>query len=55
MRKILLSALLSAGLMLACFVVTKTTGVMPKPLAALSILCYTISFIHAMFKAKNMR
>ena len=55
MRKILLSSLLSAGLMLACFVVTKATSVMPKPLAALSILCYTIGFIHAMFKAKNMR
>ena len=37
------------------FVVDKTTGVMPKPLAALSILSYTIGFIHAMFKAKNMR
>lgn len=55
MRKVLLSAIFSAGLMLACFVVTKVTGVMPKPLAALSILCYTIGFIHAMFKAKNMR
>ena len=55
MRKVLLSALLSAGLMLACFVVTKLTGVMPKPLAAISILCYTIGFIHAMFKAKNMK
>lgn len=55
MRRVLLSAVFSAGLMLACFVVTKTTGVMPKPLAALSILCYTFGFIHAMFKAKNMR
>ncbi len=55
MRKVLLSALLSAGLMLACFVVTKLTGVMPKPLAAISILCYTIGFIYAMCKAKNMR
>ena len=55
MRKVLLCALLSAGLMLACFVVTKTTGVMPRPLAALSILSYTIGFIHAMFQAKNMR
>ena len=55
MRKVLLSALLSAGLMLACFVVTKFTGVMPKPLAAISILCYTIGFIFAMVKAKNMR
>ena len=53
MRKVLLSALLSAGLMLACFVVTKATGVMPKPLAALSILCYTGVFIYAMFQAKN--
>ena len=55
MRKVLLSALLSAGLMLACFVVTKATGVMPKPLAAISILCYTIGFIVAMFKARNMK
>lgn len=55
MRKVLLSAVFSAGLMLACFVVTKATGVMPKPLAALSILCYTFGFIHAMFQAKNMR
>ena len=55
MRKVLLSAIFSAGLMLACFVVTKTTGVMPKPLAALSILCYTIGFIHAMLKTKKMR
>lgn len=54
MRKILLSALFSGGLMLACFVVTKATGVMPKPLAALSILCYTGTFIYAMFQAKNM-
>ena len=55
MRKVLLSAIFSAGLMLACFFVTKATGVMPKPLAALSILCYTFGFIHAMVKAKNMR
>ena len=55
MRKVLLSALLSAGLMLACFVVTKATGVMPKPLAAISILCYTFGFIFAMFKARNMK
>ena len=54
MRKVLLSAFLSAGLMLACFAVTKFTGVMPKPLAALSILCYTIGFISAMFKARKM-
>ena len=53
MRKILLSAIFSAGLMLACFAVTKLTGVMPKPLAALSILCYTGTFIYAMFQAKN--
>ena len=55
MRKVLLSALLSAGLMLACFVVTKATGVMPKPLAAISILAYTIGFIYAMIQAKNMK
>lgn len=55
MRKVLLSAIFSAGLMLACFVVTKATGVMPKPLAALSILCYTFSFIYAMFQAKNVQ
>ena len=55
MRKVLLSSLLSAGLMLACFVVTKATGVMPKPLAAISILSYTIGFIHAMCKARNMK
>lgn len=55
MRKVLLSAIFSAGLMLACFAVTKATGVMPKPLAALSILCYTFGFLHAMIKAKNMR
>ena len=55
MRKVLLSALLSAGLMLACFIVTKLTGVMPKPLAAISILAYTIGFIFAMVKAKNMK
>ena len=54
MRKVLLSAIFSAGLMLACFVVEKATGVMPKPLAAISILCYTGTFIYAMFKAKNM-
>ncbi|MBQ2880531.1 MAG: hypothetical protein IJE27_07540 [Anaerotignum sp.] len=54
MRKVLLSAIFSAGLMLACFVVTKATGVMPKPLAAISILCYTIGFIHAMFQARKM-
>ena len=54
MRKVLLSAIFSAGLMLACFAVTKATGVMPRPLAAISILCYTGTFIYAMFKAKNM-
>ena len=54
MRKVLLSAIFSAGLMLACFVVTKATGVMPKPLAAISILCYTGGFIYAVIKAKNM-
>lgn len=55
MRKVLLSSIFSAGLMLACFAVEKATGVMPKPLAALSILCYTIGFIYAMFQAKNIR
>lgn len=54
MRKVLLSSIFSAGLMLACFVVTKTTGVMPKPLAAISILCYTFGFIYAMFQVKKM-
>ena len=54
MRKVLLCALFSAGLMLACFVVKTATGVMPKPLAALSILCYTIGFIHAMFQARKL-
>ncbi|MBQ3568716.1 MAG: hypothetical protein IJA25_07275 [Anaerotignum sp.] len=54
MRKVLLSSLLSAGLMLACFAVKMATGVMPKPLAAISILCYTIGFIHAMFRARKM-
>lgn len=54
LRKILLSTIFSAGLMLACFVVTKATGVMPKPLAVLSILCYTIGFISSMFKLKKI-
>ncbi len=55
LRKVLLSALGSALLMLVCFIVKLATGTMFRPLAALSILCYTIGFMYAMFQAKNIR
>lgn len=54
MRRVLLAALFSGGLMLACFVVTKTTGVMPKPLAAISIAVYAIGLIAALLKLKDL-
>ncbi len=54
LRKVLLSALGSALLMLICFILKMATGAMLKPLAALSILCYTIGFMYAMLKAKNI-
>lgn len=53
-RKVLLAAIFSAGLMMACFVVTKATGVMPKPLAAISIAVYGVGLILAMLKLKDL-
>lgn len=53
LRKIFLTSAASAGLMAVCFVMTKVTGTMPKPVAALSILCYAAGFIGAMFQLKN--
>ena len=54
LRIICLSALVSAVLMLAAFLFSKLTGRLPAPLAALSILCYTVGFISAMLKFKNL-
>lgn len=54
MRKVCLAAAASAMAMLFCFTVSTATGTLCKPLAALSILLYTIGFIGAMFKLKTM-
>ena len=53
LRKIFLTSAASAVLMVVCFMITKVTGTMPKPVAALSILCYAAGFIGAMFQLKN--
>lgn len=53
LRIVFLASAASAVVMLLCFVITQVTGTMPKPLAALSILLYSIGFISAMFKMKN--
>lgn len=53
LRKIFLTSAASAVLMAVCFIMTKMTGTMPKPVAALSILCYAAGFIGAMFQLKN--
>ena len=53
LRKIFLTSAASAVLMAVCFMITKVTGTMPKPVAALSILCYAAGFIGAMFQLKN--
>ncbi len=53
LRLVCLTAAASAILMLLSFVLFKLTGSLPKPLAALSILCYTAGFIAAMLKLKN--
>ncbi len=54
LRIICLSASASAVIMLIPFLVSKFTGTMLSPVAALSILCYTIGFITAMLKLKHM-
>lgn len=53
LRKIFLTSAASAVLMVVCFMITKVTGTMPKPVAALSILCYAAGFIGAIFQLKN--
>ena len=53
LRKIFLTSAASAVLMAVCFMITKVTGTMPKPVAALSILCYAAGFIGAIFQLKN--
>lgn len=53
LRLVCLSSAASAILMLLSFILFQLTGSLPKPLAALSILCYTIGFIAAMLKLKN--
>ena len=53
LRKVFLTSAASAVLMTVCFLMTKVTGTMPKPVAALSILCYAAGFIGAMFQLKN--
>lgn len=53
LRKVFLTSAASAVLMAVCFMMTKVTGTMPKPVAALSILCYAAGFIGAMFQLKN--
>lgn len=54
LRKVCLAAAASAAAMLLCLIVSQATGVLCKPLAALSILLYTLGFIGAMFKLKNL-
>lgn len=53
LRIVFLASAASAAVMLICFIITQITGTMPKPVAALSILLYSIGFISAMFKMKN--
>lgn len=53
LRKVFLTSVVSTVLMAICFVITKATGTMPKPVAALSIICYGAGFIAAMFQLKN--
>jgi len=53
LRLVCLAAAASAILMLLSFVLFQLTGSLPKPLAVLSILCYTVGFIAAMLKLKN--
>lgn len=53
LRKVFLTSVASAVFMAVCFLMTKITGTMPKPVAALSILCYGAGFIAAMFQLKN--
>ncbi len=54
LRIVFLSSAASATIMLLCFLLTKISGTMPKPIAALSILCYTIGFIAAMLKLNKL-
>ena len=55
LRIVFLASAASAALMLVCFLLTKAGGAMPKPVAALSILCYTIGFISAMLKLNRLK
>lgn len=54
LRKVCLTAAASAVVMLLCLILTQMTETICKPLAVLSILLYTIGFIGAMFKLKNL-
>lgn len=54
MRIVLLTACVSAFLMLVCFLLSKIFGFMPKPVAALSILCYSAGFICAMCRLRRI-
>lgn len=54
LRILCLTSAASALLMLIAFVLSKLTGTLPTPIAALSILCYTGGFIFSMLKLKKL-
>ena len=54
LRILCLASAVSAILMLIPFILSKLTGAFPTPVAALSILCYTVGFIFAMLKLKKL-
>lgn len=54
-RKICIISALSAILMMICFINYKMTGELNRPMAAISILIYSVGVIWAMFKLKDMK
>ena len=54
MRKVCLASAVSAICMMLCYIDLKITGVLLKPVAALSILVYSAGMIWAMFKLKDL-
>lgn len=55
LRIICLTSAVSAVLMLFPFLIAQITGKLLAPLAALSILCYTVGFIIAMLQLKKLQ
>lgn len=54
MRIVFLAACASAVLMLLCLLLTLLGGEISKPLAAISILCYSVGFIFAVWKLSRI-